>query len=160
MKASKGAIRVAKIRVSWIHDMFKFEDSAPFSYTCSRTWRGDGVKFERIGSVLAHASQLSSSRMRQVWRMLNPNLKSSQIGIWCSGTKKCSRDTKSATFAKGIFQPFDLPKFFPNSVKKLSFFLLNVFYTYNTKLKLEKSSESEVGLFWVAPQISNFSVQA
>ena len=32
--ASQGAIRVIKIRFLWIHDIFKFEESAPFSYTC------------------------------------------------------------------------------------------------------------------------------
>ena len=32
------------------------------------------------------------------------------------GPEIASRGTKSTTFAKGVFQPFNLPKFFPNPV--------------------------------------------
>ena len=32
--ASQGSIRVIKIRVLRVHDIFKFEESAPISYAC------------------------------------------------------------------------------------------------------------------------------
>ena len=33
--------------------------------------------------------------------MLNPNTNSSQIGIWCSGTNKCSQRYEIGHFCKG-----------------------------------------------------------
>ena len=42
-------------------------------------------------------------------------------GSGAPGPKSVPRDTKSATFAKGIFQPFDLPKFLPNPIREPSF---------------------------------------
>ena len=68
-------------------------------------------------------------------------------GSGAPGPESAPRGATSTIFAKGMFQPFDLLKFFLNSAREQSFSLLNVRYTYNTKLKLEKSSESEVGLF-------------
>ena len=68
-------------------------------------------------------------------------------GSGAPGPESAPRGAKSTTFAEGIFQPFNLPKFFPNPVREPSVFLFNVRYTYNTKLKLEKSSELEVGVF-------------
>ena len=45
--------------------------------------------------------------------LLNPtnflkDTKSGQIEFWCSGSNSAFRDTKSATFARGIFQSFQL----------------------------------------------------
>ena len=106
----------------------------------------------RIGSVLVHVSQLSNSTMRWIWRIgsvlvhmsqfwwssmfwkhvwarvsselyfafinstLNFNTKSSQIGIWCSGTRKCSQRYEIDHFCQWFFQPFNLPKFCPNPI--------------------------------------------
>ena len=52
--------------------------------------------------------------------MLNPNTKWSQIGIRSSETRNAPRGTKSSIFAKGIFQPFNLPKSCPNPVREPS----------------------------------------
>ena len=72
----------------------------------------------RIGSVLVHVSQLwwSSTFWKDVCvrvsselcfafinSTLNPNTKSSQIGIWCSGTRKCSQRYEIDHFNLPIF---------------------------------------------------------
>ena len=41
-------------------------------------------------------------------------------GSGAPGPESAPRGTKSTTFAKGIVQPFNLPKFFPNPVWKPS----------------------------------------
>ena len=52
----------------------------------------------------------------------NLNLRMAQIGIRFSGTKKCTRDTISTTFAEGFFQASNLPKYLakyqPNCLPK------------------------------------------
>ena len=83
---------------------------------------------------------------------LHPNSKPSQIGTGGSGPESAPRGSKSITFAKGIFQPFHLPKFLPNPIGNLRFYLFNIRYTGDTKLQLEKFSKSEVGVFWAAAQ--------
>ena len=54
--------------------------------------------------------------------MLNPNMKPSQIGIWCSGTRKCSQRYEIDHFCQGFFQASNLPKYlskyFPNCLPK------------------------------------------
>ena len=47
--------------------------------------------------------------------------KRNKSGSGVPGPKSAPRDTKSATFAKGIFQPFDLPKLLPNPIREPSF---------------------------------------
>ena len=53
---------------------------------------------------------------------LNLNLRMTQIGIRCSGTKSAPRGTKSTTFAKGLFQASNLSKYqskyLPNCLPK------------------------------------------
>ena len=56
------------------------------------------------------------SRTRVINSTLNYNTKSSQNGSGVPGPENGSRGTKSITFAKGIFQPFNLQKFLPNPV--------------------------------------------
>ena len=49
-------------------------------------------------------------------RTLHHNAKASQIGIWCSGTKKCSRKYEINHFRLGIFsaiQPSEIPPGIP-----------------------------------------------
>ena len=77
----------------------------------------------RIGSVLVHVSQLWWSSMfwkrvcvrvsSELWfafisSTLSPNTKWSQIGIWCSGTRKCSQRYEIDHFCQGFFQPCKL----------------------------------------------------
>ena len=117
---------VTKIRVSWNHDTFKFEASAPLSCTCHKFQVSECVGFEesaplfesrckntgfvnswffqvwRIGSVLVHVSQRSSFRMRWIWRIgsvlvhVNPT----HIGIYNGNTLK--NYVKNATTTKQL----------------------------------------------------------
>ena len=80
-------------------------------------------------------------------RTLSPSAKPSQTGIRCSGTRRCSQRFEIDHFCQAIVQLFSLPKFFLNPVGNFRFYPSNVRYTYNTRLKLEKCSELEVGTF-------------
>ena len=50
---------VTKIRVSWIHDSVKFEESAPFSYTCHNFQVSECVGFE-------YSAPFSYTRIRPI----------------------------------------------------------------------------------------------
>ena len=83
-------------------------------------------------------------------RTLNLSTKPSQIGIRCSGTRKCSQRYEIDHFCQWFFQPFSPLKFFLNPVGESPFYHSHVRYTDETKRKFEKSSASEVGVLWVA----------
>ena len=51
-----------RVTIVMFHDVWCFEESAPFSYTCHNCGVPERVVFWRIGSVLAHVSQLWCSR--------------------------------------------------------------------------------------------------
>ena len=129
--ASQGAIRVIKIRFSWIHDIFKFEESAPFSYTCHNCdvpWR---VVLWGIGSVLVHVSQLCNLWFIGYFKMLikpkefqwiwcvplvfhccNLHMRPSQIGIRWSGTRNRFQRYEIDHFCQGIgpyIRPSEIP---------------------------------------------------
>ena len=98
---------ITKIRVLWIHDIFKFEESASSSYIVASFKFQSAldlknrlrclshvtkIKVSRTPHflVLAHVSQLSSFRMRWIWRIGSVLVLVNQthIGIWCSVAKK------------------------------------------------------------------------
>ena len=60
------------------------------------------------------------------------------------GPKSAPRGSTSTTFGKGIFQSFNL-EICNESNKGLPFYPFNIRYAYDSKLQLEKFSESEVG---------------
>ena len=52
-------------------------------------------------------------------RTLNPSTKTSQIGIWCSGTKKCSQRYEIDHFCPGMFsavRPSEIPPEIPPGI--------------------------------------------
>ena len=61
------------------------------------------------------------------------------------GPKSAPRGSKSITVGKGLFQSFNLQKFAMNPIRELPFYPFNIRYTYDSKLQLEKFSDSEVG---------------
>ena len=87
-----------------------------------------------------------------VFHWCNPDVKPSQIRIWCSRTKKCSQRHEINHLCLWIFQPFNLKNFFPNPVGEppLRLNTSNARSTYKTRPKLEKFSELEVGMFRAA----------
>ena len=105
-------------------------------------------QIRRIGSVCLHVSQRWSSRTSS-WT-LSLSTKPSKSGYSAPGPESAARGSKSTTFAKGALQPFELRNSSLIQWGKLRFSRVNVRYTYKTELKLEKSSESEVGVLWVA----------
>ena len=132
---SEFSIHVTKIMVSWIHDISKFEESAPFSYRRHNCDVPERVVFWRIGSVLVQVSQIrlsitfwkhvcvrvsSEVYFAFISSRLSPNTKSSQIGIWCSGTRKCSKRYGIDHFCQGYFSVIQPSKSFPNPVGELS----------------------------------------
>ena len=71
--------------------------------------------------------------------VLNPYLESSQIGVWCSGTKKCSQRYQICHFCKGNISAIRTSKYFLNPIGEPWFHSLNIRYTYDSKLQLGKS---------------------
>ena len=63
LKASEVSIRGTKIRVSWIHDIFKFEESAPFSYTSHNFQISECVGFEEL-APFSYTSRNFDDRVR------------------------------------------------------------------------------------------------
>ena len=68
--------------------------------------------------------------------------------------KTAPRGSKSTTFAKGIFQLFNVQTIGMNPIGVLPFYLLHLRYTYKTELKFEKLSQLEVGVLSVAYRFS------
>ena len=148
-------------------------NSASFSNTCLKYELSMHQEIPKSGSGAQDQKVLPDDRNRPllplyfsaiqpsdffyglIWcdMMLNPNLKPSQIGIRCSGTRKCSQMIEIDYFCLCIFHPFNLPKFYCNPVGGPSVYTSNVRYTYKTTLKLAKVSELEVGTFWAALRV-------
>ena len=63
------------------------------------------------------------------------------------GRKSTPRGSKSATFAQGLFRPFNPQKNDTNAIGELLFYHSNIRYTCDSKLQPEKLLELEVGVF-------------
>ena len=88
----------------------------------------------------------------------NFNSDSSQLGIRFSGTRNCSQGYAIDHFSQGNISAIQ-----PSVIQhgKLCFYRSNVRYIDDAKLKLDKFSELEFGVFQVARRlISKFTVQA
>ena len=64
--------------------------------------------------------------------------KTEQIGTRCSGTQKCSQRFEIDHFCPGNISAIQSLKFFVNPIRESFVSQLNVRYTYETELKLEK----------------------
>ena len=75
----------------------------------------------------------SKSKCSSANAMLNPNWAKSGSGA--PAPKSAPSDTKSVTFAKGIFQASDLPKFISNPIREASFSWFSVLTCFGLRLK-------------------------
>ena len=132
-----------RVTIVMFHDVLCFEESAPFSYTC--------------GNFAIYGSEISIKPKEFQW-------------IWCVPLLKPSyetepnrdpviRDQKSLPEVRNrplLPRDWSIYSTFRNSFLiqsgNLQFYPFNIRYIDDTKLKIEKFSKSDVGVFWAVAQ--------